>query len=171
MSMTYASQIGFRKSYVFNIGLLIGRFATALVCAVCTGLVYASIPKIQFFMKLAGALYMLFLAWKTLHSAASRQAQGARFGIASGIALQCVNPKAWIVAINVMSSYILPYYKEAVPVIGFVALYSLVSCSGNVCWALFGALFRRLFLRHGKVIRRVMAGLLVYCAVSLYISV
>jgi threonine/homoserine/homoserine lactone efflux protein len=171
--MTYASQVGFGKSYVFNIGLFIGRFTTALMCALCTGLLYVYIPKIQFFMKTAGALYMLFLAWKTLRNTASIHAKEIRFnaasGIASGVALQFVNPKAWIVGINVMSSYVLPYYKEMVPVIGFAALFSLVSCSGNICWGLFGTLFRKLFINHGKIIHIAMACLLAYCAASLFI--
>jgi cysteine/O-acetylserine efflux protein len=119
--MTYASQVRFGKSYVFNIGVFIGRFATALMCALFTGLLYVYIPKVQCFMNIAGAFYMLFLAWKTLRNTVPIRAEEAKFSLAAGIALQFVNPKAWVVGINVMSSYVLPYYKDILPVIGFLS--------------------------------------------------
>lgn len=53
--------------------------------------------------------------------------------------------------------------------IAFALLLAFVGFTGNMLWALFGALFLRLFSRHSGVVRAVMTVLLVYCAVSLFL--
>ena len=40
----------------------------------------------------------------------------------------------------------------------------------TLCWSAFGSVFRRLFSQHAKTINTVMALLLVYCAVSLFLA-
>jgi threonine/homoserine/homoserine lactone efflux protein len=47
-----------------------------------------------------------------------------------------------------------------------MAAVSFVSTSA---WAAFGSLFERFLTRYGMVVAWVMAGLLVYCAVSLFL--
>ena len=68
-----------------------------------------------------------------------------------------------------MSLYILPVYHSGTALAGFTAVLSLIGASGSFIWALFGAAFCKFFSRHTKLVNAVMALLLIYCAVSLFL--
>jgi threonine/homoserine/homoserine lactone efflux protein len=169
LSMTYAGKIGFRKSYPFNIGILIGRIITMALCALCSSILYMYIPKIQMPMKIAGAAYLLYLAWRCLRFTMDTAAAELKATVLSGILLQFINAKAYIAGINVMSSFILPYYRKTVVIMGFALLFALIAFSATICWGLFGTVFRGLFVSHRKPVNICMAVLLVYCAASLFL--
>jgi threonine/homoserine/homoserine lactone efflux protein len=167
--MNYASKVGFKKSYRFNIGILIGRSFTMAMCALLTGLLFNYIPKIQFPMRIIGAIYMLYLAWKCLYNTININIQELKIGILTGIFIQFINIKAFISGVNVMSSYILPYFQKKIHIIGFALLFTFIGFSASVCWGIFGTLFRKIFVNHGKIINIIMAILLLYCAASLFL--
>jgi threonine/homoserine/homoserine lactone efflux protein len=52
---------------------------------------------------------------------------------------------------------------------GFVVLLSLVGFAGMTCWAAFGSAFAKVFKERRKLLNGIMAILLVYCAVSLFL--
>lgn len=69
-----------------------------------------------------------------------------------------------------MQAYILPYYQGNLPALVFFALLlAFIGFVFTLCWALFGSVFKLLFSKHGRLTNLVMAGLLVYCAVSLFL--
>ena len=47
-------------------------------------------------------------------------------------------------------------------------LLAMIGTFGNVCWALAGHLFQRLFRQYGRQLNIVLALLLVYCAVRIF---
>jgi threonine/homoserine/homoserine lactone efflux protein len=168
MSMNYASKIGIRKSYPFNIGILIGRILIMLISAFLTSLLYLYIPRIQLPLKILGAIYMLYLAWKCLYNTISINVKEIKASILNGILLQFLNVKAVLSGINVLSVYIIPYSKNKIYVIGFAVLFAFIAFSASVCWGIFGTLFKKLFTNHGKIINITMAILLIYCAILLF---
>lgn len=69
-----------------------------------------------------------------------------------------------------MEAYILPHYNGNIPALfGFAMLLAFIGFVFTLCWSAFGSLFRRLFSAHAKIVNTVMALLLVYCAVSLFL--
>lgn len=169
MSMNNAAAYGLRKGFPFNLGIWTAFSLVMILCAVFSATLYAVIPKIQLPMKILGAAYMLFLAWKTLKPASRDTGRTARGGYWSGFALQFVNPKIFIYGITAMSSFILPSFSETHQVVFFALLLAFVGFTGNLCWALFGSLFLKLFSRYAGAVRVIMTALLVYCAVSLFL--
>lgn len=172
MSMTFAGEAGFKKSYPFNIGVLIGRTVTMLLCALFSSLLYVYIPVLQLPMKITGFCYMMYLAWKCLHiSMDSGQAKekALKATVLSGVLVQFINAKAYISGINVMSSYVLPAYRSPAAVTGFAVLFAFIGFSATVCWGLFGSMLCGLFVRRRKPLNIAMAVLLAYCAVSLFL--
>ena len=70
-----------------------------------------------------------------------------------------------------MEAYVLPYYQGQPAVrLAFALLLAFVGFFFTVCWSAFGAVFQRLFTAHARVVNTVMALLLVYCAVSLFLN-
>ena len=171
LSMSNAIRLGFRRSVRFNFGILAGFTVVMSVCTAFSATLYSFLPKVKIVMQLLGAAYMLYLAWKVFQSSADLNAGSQKeASFLSGMIFQFANPKIYIYAITAMSLYILPVYHSTGALIGFTALLSLIGASGSFVWALFGAAFCKFFSKHTKPVNTVMALLLVYCAVSLFLS-
>ena len=170
MSMSNAVRLGFKKSFPFNLGILGGSFIVITICTIFSASLYQFIPKVKIVMQIFGAAYMLFLAWKVWRSSSEVNTKDAKeASFLSAILLQFVNPKIYIGAITGMSSYILPFYQSTVIIFSFSMSLVAIVFSSSVIWALFGLAFGKVLARHSKVINTVMALLLVYCAVSLFL--
>lgn len=170
LSMSNAIRLGFRRSFRFNLGILAGFSIVMTVCTVFSATLFSLLPRIKLLMQLLGAAYMLYLAFKVLKSSSDLSADGGReASFLSGMLLQFANPKIYIYAITAMSLYILPVYASAWALVGFTVVLSLIGASGSFVWALFGTVFCKFFSGHGKLVNGIMAVLLVYCAVALFL--
>ena len=99
-----------------------------------------------------------------------RQEDHSREGFLSGLLLQFINPKIYLYCIMSMEAYILPYYGgQPVILFLFALLLAFIGFAFTLAWAAFGSVFRLLFSRHARVVNTIMALLLVYCAVSLFL--
>lgn len=170
MSMSNGSRFGFRKALPFNLGIGVGFSVVMLLCTAFCSLLSAFIPKIKLPMLILGGLYMLHLAWDTFRSGADIEDDFSRSGFLSGLLLQFVNPKIYIYCIMSMEAYILPHYGGNFPALfGFAMLLACIGFAFTICWSAFGSLFRKLFSTHAKAVNSIMALLLVYCAISLFL--
>ena len=170
MSMSNASKKGFRAALPFNFGIWVGFTLVMATCTLfCTAL-SALIPALRVPMLVLGAAYMLYLAWGTFRSSGVIQEDHSREGFLAGLLLQFVNPKIYLYGIMSMEAYILPYYEgQSIILLGFALLLAFIGFFFTLCWSAFGSVFRRLFTRHARVVNTIMALLLVYCAVSLFL--
>ncbi|MDL2317631.1 LysE family transporter [Eubacteriales bacterium OttesenSCG-928-A19] len=168
MSMTHASQLGIRRSFPFNLGILSGFLVVMSLCTLFSSLLFSVLPRVRLVMQVLGGVYMLYLAYKTFVSKPPQEASASKSGYLSGMLLQFVNPKIYLYCITAMSSYILPHFSGFWPLAGFVVLLSMVGFLATLCWALFGSAFHHWFTGKSRVLNTVMALLLVYCAISLF---
>lgn len=169
MSMSNAGKYGIKKAFPFNVGVFLGFLCVLCGCAVFSTLLYDLIPSITPVMLCIGAAYILWLAWSIWRDKPHAEKKGLAQTntVFSGIVLQFVNVKCILYGITAMSSFILPHYHSVVAIAGFVVLLAFVGFVATCCWALFGAVFERLFKRYAKVLNAVMALLLVYCAATM----
>ena len=169
MSMNNAAQKGFRRALPFNFGILAGFFFVMILCTVFSTLLFTLVPKIQFFMKVLGAAYMLYLALKTILPSKKGKLKEPHGNFFTGAALQLVNPKIIIYGITAMTSFILPWYTSIPVLVSFAFFLAFSGFASTLCWAAFGSLFSKIFSEHGRILNIVMALLLIYCAVSLFL--
>ena len=128
------------------------------------------IPRIKIAMQILGAAYMLYLAWKVWKSSVDPSVDsGKAASFLSGMVLQFANPKIYIYAITAMSLYILPVYHSVAALVGFTVILTLIGASGSFVWALSGAAFCKFFSKHTRLVNTIMALLLIYCAVALFL--
>lgn len=169
MSMSNGGRLGFRGALPFNFGIWAGFSAVMLLCtAFCTTLTNL-IPAVKTPMLIAGAAYMLHLAWGTFRSSGVIDDDHSRSGFYAGMLLQFINPKIYIYGIMSMQAYILPIYAgEPLTLALFALLLAFIGFVFTLCWSAFGSAFRLLFSRHTKTVNTIMALLLVYCAASLF---
>lgn len=170
MSMSNAGRQGFRKTLPFNFGIWIGFSLVMLMCTFFCNTLSTLIPKIKTPMLFVGAAYILYLAWKTFKSSSVIEEDERHGNFISGLILQFVNPKIYIYCIVSMEAYILPYYHgEWNVLIFFALLLAFIGFAFTLLWALFGSVFKILFSKYAKITNAIMALLLVYCAVSLFL--
>ena len=171
MSMSNGSQKGFVRALPFNLGIWVGFSLVMVLCTAFCSALSTLIPKIKTPMLAAGAIYMLYLAWGMVRSGDHGQREWAGGGFLTGLLLQFVNPKIYLYCIISMEVYILPHYStQPLPLLGFALLLAFIGFVFTLCWSAFGAVFKRLFSQHGRLVNTIMALLLVYCAVSLFLA-
>ena len=169
LSMTHASRVGFRRSFPFHLGVWWGFSLVMLLCTVFCQFLAELIPVIKTPMLIAGALYLLWLAWKTFRSPPLEGSTSDGGGFLSGFVLQFINPKIYIYCLVSMEAYILPAYQgQWGALVFFALLLAFIGFVFTLCWALFGSLFQLLFSKYARITNTLMALLLVYCAVSLF---
>ena len=78
----------------------------ALAVAAGLGAVITAFPAVAFVMKVAGSVYLVYLAYQIARAGSMESADMARpFGIGSAAAFQLVNPKAWIFALGAITTF------------------------------------------------------------------
>ena len=169
MSMSNGGRLGFRGALPFNFGIWAGFSAVMLLCTAFCATLTNLIPAVKTPMLIAGAAYMLHLAWSTFRSSGVIEDRHSSSGFYAGMLLQFINPKIYIYGIMSMQAYILPFYAgEPLTLALFALLLAFIGFAFTLCWSVFGSAFRLIFSRHTKIVNTIMALLLVYCAVSLF---
>ncbi|MGF2940904.1 LysE family transporter [Enterococcus xiangfangensis] len=169
MALTNAAKFGLRKASIFCLGVLAGFLIDMSLCALLTTVLYASIPKVEPFMKGIGALYMLFLAFTVFRDKPKQKKSEKNFlnpsSMFTGTIMQLVNVKVIIYGITSMTAFVILNTQSSSGVILGVLLLSIVGFLGTFTWAVFGSLFQNIFTKYRKQTNIIMALLLVYCAV------
>lgn len=169
MSMTNAGKFGLKKSFPFNLGIWAGFSCVMIICTVLSSTLHSLLPTIKMPMLIIGALYMLYLAWKTYKSSSEIEENHGKNSFVSGVFLQFINPKIYIYGIVSMEAFILPIYKDnLLALFSFALLLATIGFVFTLLWATFGSVFKVLFSKYAKVTNTIMALLLVYCAISLF---
>lgn len=171
MSMTNATKFGFKKSLPFNLGVFIGFFIIMLLCSFLSVTLFSLIPSIKPFMTFIGAAYILWLAFKIYNSKTHKTNDDDKhvMSIWTAVVLQFVNVKVILYVFTILSTFIVPYYQSWYSLVIFSAFLAFIGFVSTCCWSLFGSVFQKIFTEHEKLVNIVMALLLVYCAVSLFL--
>ena len=175
MCMANGTKYGFRKSLRFCFGVATG-FSLILLCAIaCNFFIYEYIPVILKLMTPLGAVYILWLAWIIWRDKPKAEKKDRKkleldttaFGTA--VILQFVNPKGLLFGMTLITNFVFPYDRSVGMFVMVLVFNWFVVLFSNICWVTFGSVFQRFFEDYKKVLNAVMALLLVYCAVSLFL--
>jgi threonine/homoserine/homoserine lactone efflux protein len=156
---------GFSRTIPHMIGITAGFLLLLVACGLGLGLVFAAVPALQLVLKVAGAGYMLWLAFRvaTAHQGAQAAVRPARpITFWQAVAFQWVNPKAFVAALSAFAIYVRPGH-EPIDFPVMLAVLALCTVGSVFTWAGFGVALRR-FLReprHARVFNGTMALLLV----------
>lgn len=171
MSMSNATRYGFRKSLPFNFGVFSGFIIIMALSSLFSITLYKVIPSIKSIMTIIGAAYILYLAWKIYNSKPDMKNENKKDTntFLSAMLLQFVNPKVILFCITTVSTFIIPYYKSPLEIALFCVAIAFSGFVSTLCWSLFGSVFQKLIIKNNRIINTIMALLLVYCAVSLFL--
>jgi cysteine/O-acetylserine efflux protein len=121
-------------------------------------------------MKIVGAVYLFYLIIKTFVPTKRHETkENDNKSFFVGALLQLVNVKIILFGITALTSYLLPYYKSIPILILFTFLMSSIQLTGNISWTLFGSVMNKLFNKHRTVLNIIIAIMLLYCVVKLFV--
>ena len=166
MAMTNAIQYGFKRTLKFLLGMTAGFVLIMLGCALLNAALVRLLPQSQFWLELAGAAYLVYLALHTLFSKppSDETTQSGLNTFWAGLSLQFLNLKVILYGITIFSLFITPVFRNPWTVSLFAPLLAALGFSSVSCWALGGSLFRAFWLKHYRAFSIVMAAFLLYSA-------
>ncbi len=171
MCMTSGSSVGIKKSLPLMLGIWLGISIVTITLTLFCNVLERWIVEYKLYVMIIGAVYILYLAYKTATSPAmqdNNQYISRSFG--RGVILQFVNPKLFMFVILSAETYILPYYSgQFLPLVLFALLQSFIGFVFVVLYAVGGTVFRALFGKYRRATNIIMALALVYCAIALFI--
>jgi threonine/homoserine/homoserine lactone efflux protein len=145
MLTTSGANFGFRGALPQILGINVGVALQTFVCCLGLGRLFASAPLLQDGLRIAGALYLIVLAWK-LSGAGSIVSSGEAPRPASfwqGLMFQAVNPKTWVKAVTIASVFMPAGLGPLQGGLVAALLGSLIGFPCSSSWALFGVAIRR----------------------------
>ncbi|MDV5227350.1 LysE family translocator [Providencia rettgeri] len=135
---------GFRRSIPLLLGIMLGMQSILYLSAFGVAALLLLYPALHIAMKVAGSLYLLWLAWKTAtanytslktESAAAKNIKWYQGGL-----LQFLNPKAWLMGLGAVGSYSLPGELFAQSIIVMSIAVVTVNLIAGLIWMAGGSL-------------------------------
>jgi threonine/homoserine/homoserine lactone efflux protein len=145
IALSSGATFGFRATTPFMFGVCCGFPVMLLAAALGLGGLLQTIPWLYPAVKMAGVLYLLWLAWKIATASTlglDADAASKPLTMWQACVFQWVNPKAWILALGGVATYAAP--DRFWPTVAVFAVAFIVTCWPSLAvWAGFGVLVRR----------------------------
>jgi threonine/homoserine/homoserine lactone efflux protein len=136
--LTSGMNFGVRKSLSYVNGIMAGLIIMFTAMHLGVGTLFKTYPIIQEILKYAGFAYILYMAYSIVSSSfVHKHEQLQRAGFFRATIFQLINPKAWIVLISMVATYV---GDEAdLTKVGLtLAVFLIATYPGAVIWAAFG---------------------------------
>ncbi len=137
---------GFRAAVPMIFGVGLGFPFLILCVGLGLGKVFETYPIVLSAIKIAGTIYMFWMAWKIATSKPSENdsiSADKPLNFLQGCAFQWVNPKAWIMAVYSLTAFTLvgQFYTGLFTVVG---VYLFMGLTSAITWAGFGVALKNL---------------------------
>lgn len=168
MLMASGANFGLRRTVPHMLGVSLGFLVLVLAVGLGLGGLFSTYPALHDVLKIVGAGYMLWLAWKlaTSKGLSSADVDARPQTFLQAAAFQWVNPKAWAMAVGAVTTYT-PQAGYVANVVVVASVFTLVNLPCVGIWAGFGAGLRR-FLERPEVLRVFNWGMAALLVLSLY---
>jgi threonine/homoserine/homoserine lactone efflux protein len=153
LSTAMAANHGLRHAMRFVLAVPFGWCLLLAACAGGLGTLVTTMPALAAAIRVLGAAYMLWLAWRLAQRVVPGSAGPAHgsldVGFARGVALQFVNAKAWLNALTIAATWIAVEGQVATRLAWVLPIAAAYGFASNFTYAVVGASLRR-WLAHGE---------------------
>ncbi|CCN82905.1 Putative threonine/lysine efflux protein family [Vibrio nigripulchritudo SFn27] len=136
------AQFGVKKALVYVVGASVSYAVVVLLCGLTIGSILLSVPEFSFYLKVAGSLFLLYLAYQIASSSpVALQQTNAKAdppGFGKGAMTQGLNPKAWLYASSGISLFVAGTNSANLYLTLLVTISLVVCFVGVAIWAVFG---------------------------------
>lgn len=144
MLATSGANFGFQGARPAILGIQAGVFVQTFLTCLGLGSVFTAYPLVQQVLRVGGAVYLVFLAWKLSGASISDARHAKPVSFVEAAVFQALNPKSWVKAAT-LASVFMPTGMSVFYAAMLVSVVSLlVGTPCSVLWALFGHAIRRL---------------------------
>jgi threonine/homoserine/homoserine lactone efflux protein len=163
------ANFGYRRSLPHILGIAAGHAPQIFFTCVGLGAVFQAYPMLHEVLRIAGALYLVVIAWQLAGMSMSNKDVQRPITFWQAIAFQAVNPKGWVKAVTVATVFM----PQGMGIMAGASLVTAISIAINLpcvsMWTLFGVAIRRLLTdpRHQRAFNVIMAASLVILALAL----
>ena len=161
---------GYKRTLPYMLGMVSGFFVMLTLSGLVSGFLLEQIPAFETILRIAGALYILWLAWHTLKASYTFDEEEQKpLGFIQGFLLQVLNVKVIVYGLTLYGTFLANKIPSFFHLVLSAALFASVGFTSVTLWTLFGAGIRK-YLNRPKVrqaVNIVLALLLVYTAVDL----
>jgi len=133
------ANFGFARTIPHMAGVSLGFVVLLAAAGMGLGALMLAVLQIQTALKICGAGYLLWLAWKIAHAGAAGEgdSRARPLTFLQAAAFQWVNPKGVITAIGAIALYVRPDHARTD--LGLLlAVFGLVTVGSVVAWSAFG---------------------------------
>jgi threonine/homoserine/homoserine lactone efflux protein len=166
-----AANFGFAPSIPHMLGVTLGFVVLIAASGAGLGTLLVAAPSVQTVLKVVGAAYMLWLAWKVANAGAPGEGGDANarpLTFLQAAAFQWVNPKGVIIALGAIALYVSPA-RPIADLLILLTVFGVVTMASTITWSLFGVALGRLLQdrRRARIFNVCMALLLVLSIVPM----
>ena len=154
MLMSSGVNFGIGRTMRHVIGINIGFPVMLIAVGLGAGALFHDHPKLYTVLQVAGALYMVYLAYQiaTTPHVNFNDTSGKPLGIFDAALFQWINPKAWVISIGAVLAYTTPAGAFATQVVLIALIFFVCGSPCSLVWVLFGRYLRK-FLAYPNAFR------------------
>jgi threonine/homoserine/homoserine lactone efflux protein len=173
LSTALAANHGLRPALRFCLAVPAGWTLLMLASGLGLGALVLSLPALRWSVKLVGVGYMVWLAWKLSRASQLAKVDPSRLtiGFWSGVGLQFINIKAWMLALTLSAGWVVsaagqPSTNPGERLAIICVLMVFFAFTSNFSYALMGSMLRTLLSKGNRLLwfNRTMALVLLVTA-------
>ncbi len=164
--MLWASGInyGFRRTFPHMFGIAIGFLTLLVSVALGLGSLFQQVSWLSPLLRVLGSAYLLYLAYRIFTAGRAQQLSSARpMSFLEAAAFQFVNPKAWVMGITAVGSFVDPDRNLFVSAALLGVVFATINLPCIATWTAAGSAIGRLLTddRRRRFVNAFLALLLV----------
>lgn len=174
MMMASGAHFGFRKSVPHMLGVMLGFPLMTLLAGFGLGAILQRYPLIHEILRVAGAAYIGWMAWKiantkTLHEKDDAPTKPLSF--MQAVLFQWVNPKAWTMVTSTIAAYTTAGGSFNMELAIIVGCFLVIGIPSACTWTLGGKLMAKLLHspRRFRIFNLTMATLLALSIITIFL--
>ena len=165
MLLASGANYGLRATLPHMFGITFGFAFMLTAVGLGIGGLFTAFPSTYVVLRYVGAAYMIYLAWNIATSGSMKEAAsgaGKPFSFTQAAAFQWINPKAWVLALGVATTYI-PNNGYFLNLLLAAVVFSIVNFPTISVWAGAGQMLRTILQneRYLRIFNYAMAALLI----------
>ncbi len=171
MLMASGINYGFQRTVPHMLGIGVGFIVMLVLVGLGLGQIFTLYPPLYTALKIISIAYLSYLAWKIATAAApdstsATAESGKPFSFLQAALFQWVNPKAWVMTITAISTY-MPQAPVLVNVVIVAVIFGLVMVPSISLWVYLGSKLAR-FLGDARKLRAFNITAAILLMLSLY---
>ncbi len=173
ISAASGAAFGFRRTLPQIWGVALGFPVMILAVGFGLGGIFAAIPQLHVILKVIGAAYLLYLAWKIANAGGPHGSDpiARPLTVLQAALFQWVNPKAWTLALGVVPAFTTVGGDLVAEVLLIALVMGIVTFPALAVWAGFGVVLARTLSddRQRRIVNLVMAALVAASVLMLFV--